>query len=64
MKKYQLIITLRVIVYALALVLAFLGVSSLASCSASHSVDAVGKTVIITSDTTVITHSGYLFFKK
>lgn len=34
------------------------------SCKASQSVDAQGRTVIITTDTTVVNHSGYIKIQK
>lgn len=35
-----------------------------ASCSTSHNVEAQGRTVIITTDTTVVNHGGYIKFQK
>lgn len=64
MKKEIIQIIVKVLIYALGLVGAYLGVSSLTSCSTAHSVDAQGKTVIITNDTTVVTHQGYLNTKN
>lgn len=34
------------------------------SCKTSHSVDATGRTVIVTTDTTVVNHSGYIKIQK
>ena len=34
------------------------------SCKTSHSVDAQGRTVIVTTDTTVVNHSGYIKIQK
>ena len=64
MKKDFIIIALKVLVYLFGLLLAYFGVSSLASCSASHSIDAFGRTVVTTTDTTYINHSGYIYFPK
>lgn len=60
MKKEILQIIIKVLIYALGLVAAYLGVTSLTSCSASHSVVGSGRTTIITSDTTFVEHSGVL----
>lgn len=60
MKKEVLKIIIQVLIYALGLIASALGISALASCSASHSVDGSGKTTIVTTDTTYIFHSGIL----
>ena len=60
MNKEILKIIIKVLIYALGLVGSALGITALASCSSSHSVDGVGKTTIITTDTTYIYHSGAL----
>ena len=64
MKKNIWIIILKTIVYAATLALGFLGVSSLVSCSVQRDVSSVGKATIITVDTTVVRHDGYIKFKK
>ena len=64
MKKNVWIVILKTIVYAATLALGFLGVSSLASCSVQRNVSSTGKATIITVDTTVIRHDGYINFKK
>lgn len=53
-------IVIKVLIYALTLIGSALGISALASCSASHSIDGSGKTTIVTTDTTYIYHSGAL----
>lgn len=58
MKKEILKIVIKVLIYALGLIGSYLGISALASCSASHSVDGCGKTTIFTTDTTYIFHNG------
>jgi len=60
MKKEVLKVIIQVLIYALGLIGSALGISALASCSASHSVDGSGKTTIVTTDTTYIFHSGIL----
>jgi hypothetical protein len=49
-----------VLIYALGLIGSYLGISALTSCSATHSVQGVGKTTIYTVDTTFIYHDGVL----
>jgi hypothetical protein len=53
-------IVIKVVIYALGLIASALGISALASCSTSHSIDGSGKTTIVTTDTTYIYHSGVL----
>lgn len=60
MKKEILKIVIKVLIYALGLIGSYLGISALTSCSASHSVQGVGKTTIYTVDTTFIYHDGVL----
>ena len=60
MKKEVLKIVVKVLIYALGLIGSALGISALASCSTSHSIDGSGKTTIVTTDTTYIYHSGIL----
>lgn len=63
-KKDICILILKVVIYACTLVLGFLGVSAVTSCSASRDVDVVGKTTIVTVDTTRINHNTYINFSK
>jgi hypothetical protein len=60
MKKEILQIVIKVLIYALGLVGAYLGVTSLASCTYSRSTVGDGRAVIITHDTTIIKHQGVL----
>lgn len=64
MSKKTLIFVLKLIVAIATTVLTALGVSTLTACSVSKSVESVGKATIVTTDTTIVTHSGYLKFKK
>lgn len=59
-KKEWLKIMLRVLIYALGLIAAALGITSMTSCKAYHYTDGNGRAVIITTatDTTVINHRG------
>lgn len=58
MKKEIIQIILKVAIYALGLIAAYFGVTSLASCSTSHYVSACGRTTIISVDTTYVKHGG------
>lgn len=60
MKKDLLVIAIKVAIYALGLVAAYLGVTSLSSCTYSRSTIGEGRATIITTDTTFIQHSGVL----
>ena len=60
MKKEIIKIVIKVLIYALGLIGSALGITALASCSTSHSIDGSGKTTIVTVDTTYIYHSGVL----
>ena len=60
MNKEILKIIVKVLIYALGLIGSALGITALSSCSASRSVDGVGKTTIIITDTTYIHHNGVL----
>lgn len=64
MKKDILVILLKVLAYAIGLLLAYFGVSTLASCSASHELNASGRCTIVTTDTTTVLHRGYTSFPK
>lgn len=63
-KKEFLKIFLKVLIYALTLICGYLGVSSLTSCTSSHGVVSSGRATIITVDTTVIKHSGFVKSKN
>lgn len=60
MKKEILQIIIKVAIYALGLIAAYLGVTSLSSCTFSRSSIAEGRATIITVDTTYIQHNGTL----
>lgn len=59
-KKEIIKIIIKVFIYALGLIASALGITALASCSVSHSIDGAGKTTIVTTDTSYIYHSGAL----
>ena len=63
-KKEIIIIVIKVLIYALGLIAAALGVSALTSCAAAqHIYKSEGRTLIVTNDTTVIHHDGSLAIK-
>lgn len=64
MKKEIIQIILKVAVYALGLIAAYFGVTSLASCSTSHNVSVRGRTTIVTVDTTYVKHGGFVRSKN
>lgn len=64
MKKEILQIILKVALYALGLIAAYFGVSTMTSCSTSHNVVASGRTTIVSVDTTIVKHNGFVRSKK
>lgn len=63
-KKEIIVIVIKVLIYALGLIAAALGVSALSSCAvAQHSYKSEGRTLIVTTDTTVINHDGAMSIK-
>lgn len=61
MKKEVLKIILKVLIYALGLIGSVVGISTLASCSSSRSVQFHGRGVVTIQDTTFIDHSSDYF---
>lgn len=64
MKKEIVQIIIKVAIYALGLIAAYLGVSAMTSCSSSHSIQSYGRATIITTDTTFVKHNGYVRSKN
>lgn len=64
MKKEVFKILIKVLIYALGLIGGYLGISTLASCSASHHLQVDGYGVVITHDTTRVSHGGFLNTKN
>lgn len=64
MKKEIIKIIIKVALYALGLIAAYFGVSTMTSCSTSHNVVASGRTTIVTVDTTIVKHNGVIRSKK
>lgn len=57
MKTELLKILIKVLIYALSLIGAYLGVTSLTSCSSSRDVVVRGRAVIVTTDSTFVEHN-------
>lgn len=64
MKKEIIKIIIKVALYALGLVATYFGVSTMTSCSTSHNVVARGRTTIVSVDTTIVNHSGFVRSKN
>ena len=64
MNKEIIKIIIKVLIYALGLVGAYLGVSAVTACSVTRSSYIRGRAVIVTTDTTVIEHGGTIKFPK
>lgn len=64
MKKELLIIGLKVVAYAIGLLLALFGVTSLTSCNASRNVESTGVSRIVVTDTTYVHHNFSYGFDK
>lgn len=45
-------------------VICFVVISVFGSCTTSQNAEAKGRTVIVTTDTTVVNHGGYIKFQK
>lgn len=64
MKKEIVQIIIKVALYALGLIAAYFGVSAMTSCSTSRNVVASGRTTIVTVDSTIVKHDGYVRSKN
>lgn len=64
MKKEVIKIIIKVALYALGLIAAYFGVSTMTSCSTSHNVVASGRATIVTVDTTIVKHNGFVRSKN
>lgn len=63
-KKEWLKIFIKVLIYALGLIGAYLGVNAMTSCTIARDANSNGKTTIVTVDTTIINHKGYVKTKN
>ena len=64
MNKEIIKIIIKVALYALGLIAAYFGVSSLTSCSTSHNFAVSGRSTIVTIDTTIVKHDGFVRSKN
>ena len=64
MKKEVIKIIIKVALYALGLIAAYFGVSTMTSCSTSHNVAVSGRSTIVTVDTTFVKHNGFVRSKN
>ena len=64
MKKDILQIIIKVALYTLGLIAAYFGVSTMTSCSTSSNVVANGRTTIVSVDTTIVKHDGFVRSKN
>lgn len=64
MKKEFVKIIIKVLLYALGLIAAYFGVSTMTSCSTSHNVVVSGRSTIVTVDTTIVKHNGFVRSKN
>ena len=54
----------KILLYIITAIAGFFGVSSLTSCASSSSVQIRGKTQVVSVDTTIINHDGFLRSKN
>lgn len=64
MKKEIIKIIIKVALYALGLIAAYFGVSTMTSCSTSHNISVRGRTTIVSVDTTYVKHGGFIRSKN
>lgn len=60
MNKNTFTFILKMVVALATAILTVLGTQVFTSCAAKHYIDVNGRGTVITSDTTIITHTGYL----
>lgn len=64
MKNEIIKIIIKVALYALGLIAAYFGVSTMTSCSTSHNIEVSGCSSIVTVDTTIVKHNGFIRSKN
>ena len=64
MNKEIIKIIIKVLIYTLGLIGAYLGVSAMVSCTAQRNFESSGRGTVIISDTTHLSHFGTWFFKN
>lgn len=63
-KKEKIEVIKSACAWVLWTVICFVVISVFGSCTTSQNVGAKGHTVIVTTDTTVVNHGGYIKFQK
>lgn len=63
-KKEKIEVVESTVAIVLWTVISFVVISVFGSCATSHNTEAKGRTVIVTTDTTVVNHGGYIKFQK
>lgn len=63
-KKDKIEVAESICAYVLWIIICFVVLCVLGSCRTSQNVEANGRTVIVTTDTTVVNHSGYIKIQK
>lgn len=64
MNKELIKLICKILLYIITAVAGFFGVSSLTSCASSASVQIRGKSQVVSVDTTIIYHDGFIRSKK
>lgn len=64
MNKELIKLIFKILLYIITAIAGFFGVSSLTSCASSASVQIRGTTKVVSVDTTIIVHSGFLRSKN
>jgi hypothetical protein len=64
MKNQIIKIIIKIALYALGLIAAYFGVSTMTSCSTSHNFAVSGRSIIVTKDTTIVKHDGFVRSKN
>lgn len=64
MNKELIKLICKILLYIITAIAGFFGVSSLASCASSASVQVCGKTQVVSVDTTIIYHDGFIRSKN
>lgn len=64
MKKKIIQLILKILAAIVAVLCSYFGVTSFTSCTVTRTSDIQGRAVIVTTDTTVINHSGTIRFPK
>lgn len=54
----------KILLYVITAVAGFFGITSLTSCASTASVDVRGKTQVVSVDTTIVLHDGFIRSKN